>query len=179
MFMGPRNWCQGMNSASLCSLAGRYENPIPPRCLAPIDFLKIPALVSSENLMSTAIRQHAKADNLYSNTSWDFGSFYSEKKAKSYHYYCRWRPLCFPLIYKQIAELNSELSLSGVLFLWYKVTKPLPGSILSPVSEQHLKIEWDIRYVKKRIDKIWKFDSLINISYTGTHNLTKSLSACS
>ncbi len=44
MFMGPRNWCQGINSASLCSLAGRYENPIPPRCLAPIDFLKIPAL---------------------------------------------------------------------------------------------------------------------------------------
>jgi hypothetical protein len=32
-----------MNSASLCSLAGRYENPFPPRCLAPIDFLKIPA----------------------------------------------------------------------------------------------------------------------------------------
>jgi len=33
-----------MNSASLCSLAGRYENPILPQCLAPIDFLKIPAL---------------------------------------------------------------------------------------------------------------------------------------
>jgi hypothetical protein len=32
-----------MNSASLYSLAGRYENPIPPRCLCPIDFLKIPA----------------------------------------------------------------------------------------------------------------------------------------
>ncbi len=47
MFMGPRNWCQGMNSASLCSLAGRNENPIPPRCLVPIDFLKIPALISS------------------------------------------------------------------------------------------------------------------------------------
>ncbi len=44
MFMGPRNWFQGMNSASLCSLAGRYENPIPSRCLAFIDFLKIPAL---------------------------------------------------------------------------------------------------------------------------------------
>ncbi len=43
MFMGPRNWFQGMDSASLCSLAGRYENPIPPLCLAPIDFLKIPA----------------------------------------------------------------------------------------------------------------------------------------
>ncbi len=40
---GPRNWFQGMNSASLCSLAGRYKNPIPPQCLAPIDFLKIPA----------------------------------------------------------------------------------------------------------------------------------------
>ncbi len=34
-----------MNSASLCSLAGRYENHIPPRCLAPIDFLKISAQV--------------------------------------------------------------------------------------------------------------------------------------
>ncbi len=43
MCMGPRNWFQGMNSASLCSLTGRYENPIPPRCLAPIDFLKVPA----------------------------------------------------------------------------------------------------------------------------------------
>jgi hypothetical protein len=43
MFMGPRNLFQGMNSASLCSLAGRYDNPIPPRFLAPIDFLKIPA----------------------------------------------------------------------------------------------------------------------------------------
>ncbi len=32
-----------MNSASLCSLAGRYDNPIPPRFLAPIDSLKIPA----------------------------------------------------------------------------------------------------------------------------------------
>ncbi len=42
---GPRNWFQGMNSASLiCSLAGRYDNPIPPRFLAPMDFLKIPAL---------------------------------------------------------------------------------------------------------------------------------------
>jgi hypothetical protein len=44
MFMGPRNWFQGMHSASLRSLAGRYDNPIPPRFLAPIDFLKIPAL---------------------------------------------------------------------------------------------------------------------------------------
>ncbi len=33
-----------MNSASLCSLAGRYNNPIPTGFLAPIDCLKIPTL---------------------------------------------------------------------------------------------------------------------------------------
>ncbi len=27
-------------------MAGRYDNPIPTRCLAPIDFLKIPAQVT-------------------------------------------------------------------------------------------------------------------------------------
>jgi hypothetical protein len=32
-----------MNSAVLCSLAGRYDNPIPTRFLAPIGCLKIPA----------------------------------------------------------------------------------------------------------------------------------------
>jgi hypothetical protein len=31
------------------ALAVRYENPIPPRCLAPIDFLKIPALSSQKH----------------------------------------------------------------------------------------------------------------------------------
>jgi hypothetical protein len=41
--MEPRNRFQGMNSASLCSLAGRYDNPLPPHFLAPIDSLKIPA----------------------------------------------------------------------------------------------------------------------------------------
>ncbi len=46
--MEPRNRCQGINSASLCSLAGRYDNPIPTRCLAPIEFLKIPAQVSNQ-----------------------------------------------------------------------------------------------------------------------------------
>jgi hypothetical protein len=39
----PRN-----ESASLRSLAGRYDNPIPPRFLAPIDSLKIPALIYTE-----------------------------------------------------------------------------------------------------------------------------------
>jgi hypothetical protein len=45
-FMEPRNPFQGMNSASLCSLAGQYDNPIPTRILAPIDCLKIPAQVA-------------------------------------------------------------------------------------------------------------------------------------
>jgi hypothetical protein len=43
--MEPRNRFQWMNSAILCSLAGRYDNPIPTRFLAPIDFLKISALL--------------------------------------------------------------------------------------------------------------------------------------
>ncbi len=49
-----RLWSPGINSkewinsASLCSLAGRYDNPIPPRFLAPIDCLKIPALCITE-----------------------------------------------------------------------------------------------------------------------------------
>jgi hypothetical protein len=38
--MEPRNRFQGMNSATLCSLAGRYDNPIPPWFLAPIDSLQ-------------------------------------------------------------------------------------------------------------------------------------------
>jgi hypothetical protein len=38
------NRFQGINSARLCSLAGRYDNPIPSRFLAPINCLKIQAL---------------------------------------------------------------------------------------------------------------------------------------
>jgi hypothetical protein len=42
-FKDPKNRFQGINSASLCSLAGRYDIPIPTRFLVPIDCLKIPA----------------------------------------------------------------------------------------------------------------------------------------
>jgi hypothetical protein len=42
--MEPRNWFQRINSANLCSLADRYDNPIPTRFLAPTDCLKVPAL---------------------------------------------------------------------------------------------------------------------------------------
>jgi hypothetical protein len=39
----PENRFQETNSARLCSPAGRYDNLIPSRFLAPIDCLKIPA----------------------------------------------------------------------------------------------------------------------------------------
>jgi hypothetical protein len=35
----------GIDSASLCSPADRYDNPIPIRSLSPIDCFKIPALI--------------------------------------------------------------------------------------------------------------------------------------
>ncbi len=45
--MEPRNRFKGINSASLSSMAGRYDKPIPSRFQAPIDCLKIPALFES------------------------------------------------------------------------------------------------------------------------------------
>jgi hypothetical protein len=41
-----RVWIQRYDFARLCSLAGRYENPIPTRFLAPKDGCKIPAQTS-------------------------------------------------------------------------------------------------------------------------------------
>jgi hypothetical protein len=46
-FKEPKNRFQGTNSARLCSLAGRYDNPLPTQFLAPTDCLKIPAQYSS------------------------------------------------------------------------------------------------------------------------------------
>jgi hypothetical protein len=39
---------KGIDSASLCSQAGGYDNPIPTRFLAPIDHYEIPALIISQ-----------------------------------------------------------------------------------------------------------------------------------
>jgi hypothetical protein len=44
-----------MNSASLCSLAGRYDNPIPPRFLSPIDCLKIPAQATEADRIDSLV----------------------------------------------------------------------------------------------------------------------------
>ncbi len=49
--MEPRTRFQGKNSASLYSLAGRYDNPIPTRFLAPIIFLQIPALYYTDSFI--------------------------------------------------------------------------------------------------------------------------------
>jgi hypothetical protein len=51
--MEPGNRFQGMNSASLRSLAGRYDNPIPFRFLGPKDCLKIPAQLEVQFLSIT------------------------------------------------------------------------------------------------------------------------------
>jgi hypothetical protein len=40
---------QGIHFARLCSLAGRYDNPIPTRFLAPNNCYKIPALEMRTN----------------------------------------------------------------------------------------------------------------------------------
>jgi hypothetical protein len=45
---------------SLYSLAGRYDYPIPTRCLAPIDFLKIPALYRRNDFEAGNIHYKAK-----------------------------------------------------------------------------------------------------------------------
>jgi hypothetical protein len=49
-----------MNSASLRSLAGRYDYPIPPRFLAPIDFLKIPAQVEGIAAVGEGYRSQSR-----------------------------------------------------------------------------------------------------------------------
>jgi hypothetical protein len=63
--MEPRNRCQSINSASICSLAGRYDNPIPTRCLAPIDFFKIPAQNVFQKLSRTEQRREGVAAYLW------------------------------------------------------------------------------------------------------------------
>jgi hypothetical protein len=50
--MEPKKRFQGINSASLFSLAGRFDNPIPTRFLAPIDCLKIQAQLNNLTIIS-------------------------------------------------------------------------------------------------------------------------------
>jgi hypothetical protein len=57
-FKEPRNRFQGVDSASLCSLAGRYDNLIPTRFLAPIDYSKIPRLVTTGYWKCAIVHSH-------------------------------------------------------------------------------------------------------------------------
>ncbi len=59
-FIEPRNRFQGMNSARLWSLAGRYDNPILTRFLAPIDCLRIPAQVRGDAEAARDEASHTK-----------------------------------------------------------------------------------------------------------------------
>ncbi len=47
--------CIGIDSADLCSLTGRYDNPIPTRFLAPIDCSKCSALQREAPLFVTPL----------------------------------------------------------------------------------------------------------------------------
>jgi hypothetical protein len=91
--MEPNNQFQGMNSTSLCSLAGRYDNPIPTWFLAPIDCLKIPALFESSIICYIHMQYRYLVFKKYGietqiknkNTVWDFLlkiSFESLKNSK-------------------------------------------------------------------------------------------------
>jgi hypothetical protein len=51
-FKEAKNRFQGTNSARLCSLAGRYDNPIPTQFLAHMDSLKIPAQFGASCLLT-------------------------------------------------------------------------------------------------------------------------------
>jgi hypothetical protein len=59
-----RLWSPGIDSAANVCLGGRYDNPIPPRFLAPIDCLKIPAL--HLKVQFTCMRMRILAILLYS-----------------------------------------------------------------------------------------------------------------
>ncbi len=60
--MEHRKRFKGIDSASLCSLAGRYENPIPTRFLAPIDCSKIPALIAVLEFLNNLLGQGAEQE---------------------------------------------------------------------------------------------------------------------
>ncbi len=66
LFKKPQNRFQGINSASLCSLAGSYDNPVPSRFLASRDCLKIPAQLCSVHERRKTGKLHFNAHILIS-----------------------------------------------------------------------------------------------------------------
>jgi hypothetical protein len=65
----------GTNFASLCSLAGRYDDPIPPGFLAPIDYSKFPALSwAGFRIRIDLMRIRIRIQHFFLNTDPDPGS---------------------------------------------------------------------------------------------------------
>jgi hypothetical protein len=60
-FLMSRNQLQGMNSASLCSLAGRYDNLIPTRFLAPTDCSKTQVFFPCNRFLASIKRLKIRA----------------------------------------------------------------------------------------------------------------------
>jgi hypothetical protein len=68
-FKDPKTQFQGTHSASVCSLVGRYDNPIPTRFLAPIDCSKIPAQeLIQRNLLCQPSRKRVMVPACHTNS---------------------------------------------------------------------------------------------------------------
>ena len=126
--MEPRNRCQGINSASLCSLAGRYDNPIPTRCLAPIDFLKIPALISH---WPTGIDSHSLVGYRGKKPLWSSTMLYKKNK------HDRTTKLYTHTLYTKLnitTYIHVHISLTLFILPSIGFQPGFPASLLSPIT---------------------------------------------
>ncbi len=123
--MEPRNRFRGMNSASLGSLAGRYDHPIPTRFLAPIDCLKIPALDWEEGNTSAPPPPH----NITHIWDWILRRN-SDKSLKSFPSWYSQSPLPTALpwdlyFFKRTQPLTCFFKVMQPLTCFFKVMQPL------------------------------------------------------
>jgi len=97
-FKEPKKRFQRTNSARLCSLAGRYDNPIPTRFLAPKDCLKIlrstvyPMTVNLHTVKAPPTERKEKFTPLWL-CQW---RKYIEERRGGFHSQCRGNVLLWP-----------------------------------------------------------------------------------
>ncbi len=121
-FKGPSNRFQGINSASLCSLAARYDNPITTRFLAPMDCLKIEQERRLEGQQFTKLGIKYEYDWLY------LQSINSDKHLPQSPFtgsFFRWRH--FTLVYTYIfnkSTLHTLKIISWVLSAMFHTSPP-------------------------------------------------------
>jgi hypothetical protein len=90
-FKEPRNRFQVINSASLCSLAGRYNNPFPARFLAPIDFLNSSSVRYTEVICLVLYRSYkTDTEPPYVRFQTHFDLLYHGASRGLLHLYCTW-----------------------------------------------------------------------------------------